>query len=198
MIEPFLQNAKESLPHYKDGTISLSLQYHTNDRYDVGLWCDALLDESGVNMDGIEMSSSILNRITGSFIIINDSIMSVEREWTSVLDALNEKHLNMTSLNYSLQGGYWLESVFRGFSKKGIEKFIEYACKEKTMAERCPMESTDLPEFKRCIVENYEINIGRELFSRNEIWGIYPSDVPPEILTKAKHLDTNTVGRTTW
>ena len=66
LIEPCLKNAKETLPHFKDGSISLSLQYYTNDRYDVGLWCDALLNEGDENLDGIK-SQSILDRTSGSF-----------------------------------------------------------------------------------------------------------------------------------
>lgn len=67
LIEPCLKNAKETLPHFKDGSISLSLQYYTNDRYDVGLWCDALLNEGDENLDGIK-SQSILDRTSGSFV----------------------------------------------------------------------------------------------------------------------------------
>lgn len=198
LIEPFLQHAKEILPNFRDGSISLSVQYYINDRYDVGLWCDALLNKSGESMDGINMHLPILDRTTGSFIIINDSIMAVEKGWTQVLDVLNDKQLNMTSLNFSLQGGYWLESAFRGFSKNGMRKFTDYACKEKTMVERCPMARTKPREYKRCVVETYEIHIGKKLFSRNEIRGIYPSDAPKETLVGAKNLDTNSIGRTTW
>ena len=32
LIEPFLKNAKETLPHFKDGSISLSLHYYITTR----------------------------------------------------------------------------------------------------------------------------------------------------------------------
>ena len=54
--------------------------------------------------------------------------MAVERDWTQVLDILNEKQLNMTSLNYSLQGGYWLESVFLGWFQQKKDDEIYRIC----------------------------------------------------------------------
>ena len=198
LIDKFLQHAKETLPHFKDRTISLSLQYYTNDRYDIGLWCDALMNRGGVDMDGVKIESSILDRNTGSFILINDSIMAVEREGTQVLDVLKEKELSMTSLSYSLQGGYWVESVYRSFSKKGMEKFTKYACDKETMAKRCPMAKVNILEYKRCVVEHYEIHIGRSLFPRNEVWGIYASDAPPTMIGKTAKPGTPNIGRTTW
>eukprot|EP00594_Rhizosolenia_setigera_P005429 CAMPEP_0178948130 /NCGR_PEP_ID=MMETSP0789-20121207/5299_1 /TAXON_ID=3005 /ORGANISM="Rhizosolenia setigera, Strain CCMP 1694" /LENGTH=409 /DNA_ID=CAMNT_0020628457 /DNA_START=149 /DNA_END=1375 /DNA_ORIENTATION=- len=167
IIEPFLSAAEENIPHFKSGSVSLKIQYYENDRYDVGLWCDALLDENnGALSEG------------NNFVLSNDSIMAVE-QFTAIIDTLKERNLSMTSLNYSFLEKYWLESVLRAFSKDGIVKYIEYACKgAPSMRDRCSEN-----DFKRCIVENYEIAIV-DLFERKEVWGLFPSDVPKDMIRR--------------
>lgn len=166
IIEPFLSAAEENIPHFKSGSVSLKIKYYENDRYDVGLWCDALLDE---NNDALSEGKN--------FVLSNDSIMAVE-QFTAIIDTLKERNLSMTSLNYSNLDKYWLESALRAFSKDGIVKYIDYACKGAPMRDRCSGSG-----FKRCITENYEIAIV-DLFEKKEVWGLFPSDVPRDMIQR--------------
>ena len=140
ILQPFIQKAIESIPHLKDAEILI--KYHVNDRYDVGLWCDSLKD-----MDG-----AVLNRYD-DFVLINDSLWALEKNFTGVLDTLREKNLTMTSLNYSDKPNefYWLESVFRGFNKKGMKRYMEHACVPANHRFWCRRKKAKKTR-KRCIV----------------------------------------------
>jgi len=185
IIEPFLQKAVAYIPHLKNA--SVILQYHLNDRYDVGLWCDALLSHT-VNVESVQAMHN-------EFVLSNDSIMAVEDKFTAVLDYLHDKNLSMTSLNFSLLDGYWLESAMRAFSKKGVGTYIQRACVPASHEYWCPgLNTTNTTEAtlqKRCIVENFEISIAR-LFPRHETWGLFPSDVPEDMIKDELLMDGKT------
>jgi len=172
ILQPFIQKAIESIPHLKDAEILI--KYHVNDRYDVGLWCDSLKDTDG----------TVLNRYD-DFVLINDSIWALEKNFTGVLDTLREKNLTMTSLNYSgkLDESYWLESVFRGFNKRGMKRYMEHACVPADHHFWCRRKKAKKKR-KRCIVEKFEIAIAT-LFERNETMGLYSSDVPSSMIRRS-------------
>ena len=192
ILERFLSKVMTSIPRFSSGEVSLDGLVSKNDRYDVGLWCDALS-----YMDGeLISSSSSLNNDDDDEIeglssydeigLINDSVFAL-REYTSILDSIHERNVSMTSLSYSLihpngygPEHYWLESVWRGFSKEGIKTFIDYSCRPKaTDPLYCP---TKMWGRKGCIVENFERQMSRQ-FPKEKTYGIFPSDVPKNMLS---------------
>lgn len=185
-LEKFLSLAKESIPHLANTRVIV--KYYINDRYDVGLWCDALKD----NMESFSKYNFEVVHTFDRFVLINDSIMAIRDNFTDVLDVLQQNSkLSMTSLNYSFLHGskgehhstgqkLWLESVFRAFNRNGMERYMNYACVPASHSYFCPSESDDEVK-KRCIVESMEINIAN-LFHTKEIRGLYPSDVPTSMI----------------
>lgn len=185
-LERFVRHAKESIPHLTN--MNVVIKYYINDRYDVGLWCDALKDKMEIYSkdDGNNFDSVLAYK---EFVLINDSIMAIRDDFTDVLDVLKlDSRLSMTSLNYSFLYGskgdhnrsrdrkMWLESVFRAFNRNGITRYMNYACVPASHPYFCPDESDDEVK-KRCVVEALEINIAN-LFHTQEIRGLFPSDVP--------------------
>jgi hypothetical protein len=193
ILERFLSKVMTSIPRFSSGEVSLDGLVSKNDRYDVGLWCDALS-----YMDGVESSSSTTpnndddeDEIEGlssydEIGLINDSVFAL-REYTSILDSIQERNVSMTSLSYSLihpngygSEHYWLESVWRGFSKEGIQTFIDYSCRPKaTDPLYCP---TKMWGRKGCIVENFERQMSRQ-FPKEKTYGLFPSDVPTNMIS---------------
>jgi len=180
ILEPFLRHATESIPHLKH--IDIVIKYYVNDRYDVGLWCDSLQDEN----------YKIFND-HDDFILINDSILALQRH-TGVLDLLQTKNLTMTSLTYSNLGGYWLESFFRGFSKKGMKRYMQHACIPANHTNWCRNQTE--PKRKRCIVDYFEIEVAR-IFPRQETAGMYSADVPHEMI-KSKKMERPEMWHAHW
>lgn len=206
-LDRFIQNAVESIPHLHN--MHVVIKYFKNDRYDVGLWCDALMvDDSNsyLRRNAASLSSdnnradendnsqhilSILMRQHSEFVLINDSIMAIHPNFTSVLDTLKEdKHLSMTSLNYSFlrgsEGDYtfsnkpWLESVFRAFNRDGIKKYMHHTCVPASHPKFCP-EEENAEKKKRCIVDSMEVPVA-DLFAPNQVKGLFPSDVPKDMV----------------
>jgi len=90
--------------------LNVDTRYYRNDRYDVGLWCDALHDIRGKfkgNRGSVEYESIIL---------INDSIFAM-RPFTGIQDRLAQSHgrLDLVGLSYSYtpEGHFWLERYLR-------------------------------------------------------------------------------------
>jgi len=166
ILEPFLRNATESIPYLEH--IDIIIKYYVNDRYDVGLWCDSLYDEN----------SKVFND-HDDFILVNDSILALHH-YMGVLDLL-QKHNNlaMTSLTYSNKPYYWLESFFRGFSKKGMKNYMHHMCKPANHTNWCRDKSK--VEAKRCIVDYFEVSVAG-IFPHQETAGIYSADVPDEMI----------------
>jgi hypothetical protein len=178
--EPILQQvldmAKASIPRL--AAVDLQYQTFVNDRYDVGLWCDALewMERTG-DLQHLEQIS-----------LLNDSVFAL-REYSEVLDALAVHNASMTSLSYSLirpQGNgpdmFWVESVWRGFDRPGIQTFMEYSCRPASDPMFC---SKRWWGQKGCIVENFERNMVKQ-FPRDKVVGLFSSDVPKEMLSR-KH-----------
>lgn len=206
--EPILQHitslARANIPKFaaaavgkKDDSISipivpLHVHVSVNDRYDVGLWCDALayMEDTGdlSHMHQIEL--------------LNDSVFAL-REYTSILSALQERNVSMTSLSYSMNRPewtgpdmYWLESIWRGFDRPGLQTFVDYSCRPTANDPMfCPHRKKWWwmlgGQQKGCIVENFERNMVQQ-FPRDKVWGMFSSDVPRELLTR-KHRFPNWV-----
>jgi hypothetical protein len=114
IAEPLVLAAQERLG------LEVAIQYFPNTRYDVGLWCDALLELGYNNSTQVPFENTIL---------LNDSVFALHH-FNGVLEALqDDKSKQLVSLSYSYNGGsYWLESVLRGFSREGISGFLDYSC----------------------------------------------------------------------
>ena len=185
IMEPFLVEAKASIPRFSSGQVSLEGMVTINDRYDVGLWCDALVQLGG----GIESPSSSGEEDGFSSFdeigLLNDSVFAL-REYTGILSALKDRNVSMTSLSYSLihpkgtgPEHYWLESVWRGFDQEGIRTFVDYSCRPADDPLFC---SNRWWGQKGCIVENFERAMARQ-FPRDQTLGLFESDVPKDMLT---------------
>ena len=185
ILETVVEMAKTSIPRFSSSsssTVQLKFQTSINDRYDVGLWCDAL--------DWMESNGDLQHMQQIS--LLNDSVFAL-REYSSILSALQTNNASMTSLSYSFirpeatgPEHFWVESVWRGFDRNGIQTFRDYSCRP-----------ADDPMFcarrwwgkKGCIVENFERNMVRQ-FPRDKVVGLYPSDVPKHMLTRKHHFNT--------
>lgn len=185
ILEPFVREAISSIPHFQEvGSPTVTIQYYLNDRYDAGLWCDSLkskhININPQNNSDPQWTSPVEQY--DDFVLVNDSLMAVERDFSGVLDVLREKKLAMTSLNYSRSDyWFWLESAMRGFSSYGIERFMEHSCIPVSDEIWCrDLQSADQ---KRCIVEHFEIKMVEE-FAQEEVWGLFSSDVPKHMITE--------------
>ena len=158
IIEHVLKEVRLRIPLFISKQVTIEAQYYVNNRYDVGLFCDALQG---------------LVRKYDDFVLLNDSIFAL-RKFNGILEELhnhNHNHnqtkndntttststvtsasaststtaIKMTSLNYAqhdkITDRNWLESVFRGFSgtnsdngnrdstsSSGISIFMNYSC----------------------------------------------------------------------
>lgn len=175
LLDPFIEEAKQTIPGLKGGKIPIEIKYYHNDRYDIGLWCDTLNDDNGHILEEFD-----------EFLLINDSIMAIQKS-SELIDVMRSKNLTMASLTYSLLDGYWLEGNYRGFNRKGVKKLMESTC----IPNPC-LKKTKINRVHRCIVDMFEIPIAR-LFDRKEVWGLYHGDAPIEYFNataKNKKLQT--------
>ena len=148
----------------------ITVQYYKNDRYDSGLWCDALEEENAGVFDD-----------THNYFLINDSILAI-RQYTGLLDALFEDGVSFVSLNYWLQvqegeQPYWLESAARAFTSRGIKKYREGVCQN--LAEEVGSKCSKIrnpTNKKRCIVDYTEISVA-SFYNSSETRGLYPGEV---------------------
>lgn len=175
IIDSVVREARARIPHLSHamGKTSIETKFFVNDRYDVGLWCDAL--------------RSILKRGDryDDFVLLNDSVFALN-EFGGVLGALraSRNNVSMTSLSYSGTGkdGMWLESVFRAFSKDGIVRFLKHSCVPSNHRSFCRKRKS-AQNRKRCITVYHEIGMARK-FPPNQTLGLFPSDVPKEMWGK--------------
>jgi hypothetical protein len=158
--EQLVQAAKERLG------LDVDVHYFTNNRYDTGLWCDALLEEGynnkNNNTNGVPFENTIL---------LNDSVFAL-RQFNGILQALQadkERQLQFVSLSHSHKYHYWLESVFRGFSRQGIATFVNYSCQ---------LEANHSSfQKKTAIVLYHEMGLVTQ-YPPNTTVGLYESDPP--------------------
>jgi hypothetical protein len=179
ILDPFIAEAVSNIPHLRDGSVAVEVKYFNNDRYDMGLWCDAL--------NSIGVNEARIYEQYDHYLLTNDSLMAIQKS-SEVIDMMRSRNLTMGSLTYSLLGdGYWLEAVYRGFNSIGIRKFMEHTCipnpceKKKHTGRR-----------HRCMVDTFEIPMAR-YFDRKEVYGLYHGDAPIEYFNataKNKKLQT--------
>ena len=175
----------------------LKAQFHSNDRYDSGLWCDTLFQENVLknqtsseqkdNRNDALIPPSIITNSSSydRFILINDSMMAVENS-NELLDVLESKDASFISLSYWDKDLYWLESAARAFNEKGIEIFANGVCSLPTITKDnlkqfCPHLNERREKFfrkkKRCIVEKTETFLAKHFLS-DEVHGLYRGHDP--------------------
>jgi hypothetical protein len=163
-LSAFVDKVKERMPEIGS---KIEVQNHINDRYDAGLWCDALTEGLSEEYD--------------HFFLINDSVMAIE-PLNEVLDTLTRNKADLVSLNYwgdkkDFYETYWLESPIRAFSKKGIQAYSDNVCNLGKIRWQldCPhlknSRYTNNRE-KRCIVEKTEIAVAKYL-PQDKVDGLY-------------------------
>ena len=166
---------------------NVSVLAKVNDRYDVGLWCDALDEILPPFYNSSDHSQD-------TFVLSNDSIFAL-RHFAAILDELVARNLSLTSLNYHLAKNEsstdkepsdrsnpkdnpdydWVESVLRGFSASGMQRYRDYACRLPPDHDYfCPHLQSKIKK-KRCIVEHFEIAIAK-LYPASQVMGLFPSD----------------------
>ena len=182
-MSAFVEEVKETMPQIGS---KIEVQNHWNDRYDAGLWCDALTEGNSTHK-----STTLRSRISeyDQFFLINDSVMAVE-PFNEFLDALERKNADLVSLNYwgdkkdgvvnGTYGTYWVESPVRAFSKKGIQVYSNHICKLGKIRWRfdCPhLKNSRYKRHrdKRCIVEKTEIDVAK-YFRHDKVFGLYLGD----------------------
>jgi hypothetical protein len=188
IITQIIESAKHSIPQFASSVGLENMTSFINNRYDVGLWCDALETiKNEQDGDGLSMYDGIG--------LLNDSVFAV-RQYTDILQSLKTKNVSMTSLSYSYYGPsfkgygpehYWLESVWRGFNTRGISKFVEYSCRPVSDRLFCPVSRGW--KKKACIIDNFERAMGQQ-FPKEETYGLFPSDTPKHWLTQGYSFQT--------
>ena len=238
MLDFLIAQVQNRIPQFRStnttkGTKYIEARYFTNDRYDVGLWCDGLHSLGFVSSNYYKNNTTTTtanhnnnnnnnddnnNNRYDTVVLLNDSLFAL-RPFTAILDflqpaqlhdpelrkyssltALNtteitqtQKTIHMTSLSYSLTDpeGIWLESVYRGFDRYGIQRYLDHSCPSEGAAHPsfCP-HVIDRIEKKRCIINNHEIAIAR-LFVQD------PEDPPAATTTITTMTTTETKNTST-
>lgn len=177
IVDNVISVVKDHIPAFYEENITIEAKFFENFRYDVGLWCDAIeaIDKDNFNEFGL----------------INDSVFAL-RHFSGVYDALSAKNVSITSLSYSYSPKYfkgdfgvehfWIESVFRGFTKDGINTFFGHSCVPADHPFFCPLKDDN----KDCIVNNFEHDLAIE-YPCDKVYGIFPSDTPENFLEKNHH-----------
>ena len=164
---------RKKIPHLANGETKIEVKHFLNNRYDVGLWCDAI--------------QSVPTRDFDEIGVINDSVFAL-RPFTGVFDAIRRYNVSLTSLSYSESakynkgfgpGHFWVESIFRGFTKEGIDIFQEHSCVPEDHPFFCPTEEDQKP----CIINNFEHDLVNR-YPCNRVYGLFPSDSPVTYVTK--------------
>lgn len=183
-------------------SFQIEASFHTNNRYDAGLWCDALSYHLG--FDGESYSTIRATSPNTTFarndnattkpraiFLTNDSGILIRRykEITEqILQNTRKEQQNQTttttkvlkaiSLNGVLQDPhnrkhYYIESVYRGFTPEGIQAFYKHSCVN--MGSHC--RGTQGRQAKSCIVNRYEISLA-DAYDAEEIDAMFPSKLP--------------------
>ena len=192
VIEAVLSRFKELA-----GTLSFDLEtaYYTNNRYDVGLWCDGLSLHFG--FDGNQFPKVIINNGTSSSLssankpraifLINDSSVSL-RPYNLLTEktvkAAQIEHI-MQQRNQSTEGSTklislsgrlidehiltWVESVYRGFTPQGLPTFWKQSCERKHLCKWLIDHNK-----KKCIVDQFEKDLSN-WYKPNEVSALFPS-----------------------
>lgn len=181
-------------------SFGIETAFFTNNRYDVGLWCDGLglhLGFDGANFppDGGKNATRNGSAAQRAIFLINDSTAALrpyDGLTSRIVGAARRKQLNDTtpgsdikviSLNGNLvqpQGwdikSYWVESVYRGLAPEGVATFYKHSCTPD--AARACVGKTDNAK-KQCIVSRYEMSLARS-YAASEVDAMYPTYLPKE------------------
>ena len=178
-IEQVIAMANTHIPHLKKNKVSIEAKYFLNNRYDVGLWCDAY--NSFQDNDNEDSKARKTVRSFDEFGLLNDSVFALRR-FSGIFDNLEHQNVHMTSLAYSYTGKgnigfgpeeYWVESAYRGFDKEGMDIFNEHSCVAEDHPFFCPGED----DVKACIINNFEHDLAKE-YPCHKVQGLYPADSP--------------------
>ena len=197
IIERLLAAVDERLPSVGQ---KATARYYVNDRYDAGLWCDALLKEGYLRPNGghnqLSWARLVRQYVGGTsaydrFLLINDSMMAVEHT-NMFLEALAAKNASLVSLNYwgdkaagyrnvTDRKKYWLESPLRAFDLAGVQVYADKICALPTIhwRQHCKHMWTTMygsgNEFrkKRCIVEHTEMTVV-DHYNLEKVHGLFP------------------------
>jgi len=174
IINHIVQEAIHSIPQFVNRTTTVEAQFHVNDRYDVGLWCDPLKQLSSENDAFDEIG------------LLNDSVFAL-REYTAVFDALRERNVSLSSLSYSYspknfrgkpgKEHFWVESVFRALTPAGVKVFQNHSCLHPNHRKFC--RGWPAKEQKGCIINNFEHDLASH-FPEGDAFGFFETDAPPE------------------
>lgn len=177
--------AKTTIPHFADGTVELEARYFVNDRYDVGLWCDALDQISGDDS-------------YDEYGLLNDSVFAL-RQHSKVFDALQSRNLDLSSMSYSYSAKYfqeygpehfWVESVYRGMNQNGLQTFQNYSCVPREHPFFCANDTSD-ERRKACIINNFEHDLAAQYAKRKmggnktvseRVGGLFLADAPSSLI----------------
>lgn len=173
----------------------LEAAFYTNNRYDVGLWCDALSNHFGfdgnhfTNKEGvyavflINDSSVSLRRYRAltDRIVTAAQIEQLQHITTKDGDHIKQNNIKLVSLNGNLREpgitkNYWVESVYRGLTPSGTTTFFQHSCTRE--AGRACIGKVDNAR-KQCIVNRYEMSLA-DNFSPSEVDAMYPTYLPNE------------------
>ena len=112
----------------------------------------------------------------GNTLLLNDSVFAL-RHFNGILEELQDTDYRVVGLSSSLSEGYWLESIFRGFSYKGIQTFMNHSCVPVTHKSFGP-KLTSAVKKKRKIVHYHEILLAYR-FAPDKRTALYSADPPP-------------------
>jgi hypothetical protein len=181
-VEHVMTLAKERISHFASNKVTMEARYFLNNRYDVGLWCDAYASLD----DNTKQSYD-------EFGLLNDSVFAL-RKFSAIFDHLSihddndDNNLQMTSMAYSFSEkwntglspeAYWVESVFRGFNPSGMEIFAQHSCVPEHHDMFCPAEQDN----KACIINNFEHDLAAQ-YPCTAIKGLWPTEPPDPLGTR--------------
>jgi hypothetical protein len=147
--------------------LDIEARYFVNDRYDVGLWCDALKD-TGL------LESQLERRRFKYVVLANDSVFALSH-FRGILEKLKQGTHNLVSLSEydGTDYGYWVESIMRGFTMEGLEVFAEHSCQASADGMGCtPYHSRR----KKCIIHKYEMGFANSFTDVKKVTGLYKSN----------------------
>ena len=175
----------------------IKAQFYTNDRYDAGLWCDALTAEGFVPQKAKDRNNTAkgISQQYERVLLINDSMMAIKKS-NEFLEALELHNASLIALNYwgdeeqyrnftkfnateTYNHRYWLESPLRAFSLEGVNTYADKVCSLPQIQWKrdCPhlrfMKNGSTIRDKRCIVEKTEIDVVNH-YPSNKVHGLYP------------------------
>ncbi|KAL9179815.1 hypothetical protein ACHAXT_007785 [Thalassiosira profunda] len=181
--------------------------YYRNDRYDIGLWCDALHYGYGYNAtnitSGSNSSESLESTVPDAVFVVNDSAMSMRKYNNLTRRIVHTARLEMQGANLtaprtrkqharlvSLNGRFddysspvpnarynWVESVYRGLTPAGLKPFYDFSCSPQSFQPCFGAEFSG--KRKRCVVDHFERALATRAYDiHTEVDAMFPSYFP--------------------